>query len=110
MARIAKLLELFVKNGKVADALSRVKLQTAAGDTVSDDLKSIAGSCGRPSKRAKLARPYKNLSTTSSMAALSALLAERQDYKIRCERLTIGNQCISGLATEARKLREKLGT
>lgn len=41
------------------------------------------------------------------MVVSSALLAERENYKDRCEALMIENQCISGLAFEAKVLGEK---
>lgn len=46
--------------------------------------------------------------TTSSIAASSVLLAEWENCKNCCQTLTLEKQCILGLATEARKLREKL--
>lgn len=75
-ARNAVLLEFCTKTSKLADVLGRVKTQNASGGTASDDLKSVVDSSERLSKRAKVARPCEDLSTTTSTAAFSALLAE----------------------------------
>lgn len=48
------------------------------------------------------------MSITTSAAAFSALLAERENNKICCEALTIENQCILGLAADSKELQEKL--
>lgn len=40
--------------------------------------------------------------------AFSALFAERNDFKNRCEALTLENQCIYGSAAEAKELRERM--
>lgn len=47
-AKSTKLYELCAKNGKLADELSRIKTQNAAGGTGSDNLKSVAGIFERP--------------------------------------------------------------
>lgn len=73
-----------------------------------NDQKSVTGSCERPYKQAWVARQCKESSTSCSTAALSALLAEREDYPNRCEALEIENQCLPGLALEAKKIRKKL--
>lgn len=53
-AKSVDVLQLSAKNVELADELSHVKLQSAAGATVSNDLKSVAGACERHAKRAKL--------------------------------------------------------
>lgn len=55
-----------------------------------------------------MARLCEDSSTKPSTVAFLALLAEREEYKNRCETLTLENQCIPGLSAEARELREKL--
>lgn len=104
----SKLSELFATNSGLADKLSRAKEQDAAGGTVSDDLKAVAVSCELSSERAEETHPCEDSSTTSCTAAYSALLADWEDYKNFCETSTIENQCISGLAAEAKELQEKL--
>lgn len=44
----------------------------------------------------------------SSIAAFSVLLTDRDELRNRCEALMMKNQCIAGLAAEAKKLRENL--
>lgn len=73
-----------------------------------DDRKSVAGDCERPSKQVQMARWSKASSTTPFNAVFSALLAEREDYKNIFEALTIENQCIPGLASEAKEICKKL--
>lgn len=69
-------------------------------------LKSVVCSCEGPSKRTKMARPCKNSSATPSIAAISALLAEREKYRNCCETSTFENQCILGLVIKAKELRK----
>lgn len=107
-AKGAKLLELFSVNRELAYVLSQAKARNAAGTTVSVHLNSVAGSCERPSKHAKMAQPCEDSFITPSTAPFSAPLVDREGYRNRCETLPIANQCISGLAVEAKDLREKL--
>lgn len=91
-AKSIELPEMLAKNGELASELRRLEVQSAAGGTVSDNGRLVAGSCARPSKRAEVARPCKDSFTTPSTAALPALLAERKDYMNRCETSTLENQ------------------
>lgn len=43
-----------------------------------------------------------------STALLSALLAEQNDFKNRCEGLYLENQCVSGLVAEVKDLWETM--
>lgn len=52
-------------------------------------------------------RPREDPSATPSPVAFSAAVGEREDYKNRSETTTLKNQCIPGLAAEAKKLRKK---
>lgn len=101
-------MELCAKNGDLADKVSQLKMPNAAGGIVLDHRKSVAGSCERPLKRAKVARSCKNSFTTPFTVALLALLAERETHKNCCEALILKNQCILGLAAEAMDLRKEL--
>lgn len=57
LAEGTELLRLLAMLVELTDELSRVDLQSAAGDTVDGDLKSVAGAYERLVKRAKTARP-----------------------------------------------------
>lgn len=107
-AKGAELSGLLSQNGEFVDKLRQIKAQNAARGTVSDDLKLLAGDCERPSRRAEVVHPCDDLSTTPSMAAFSALLAEQEDYKNCCESLVLENHCTPGLAAEAKELHKKL--
>lgn len=80
--RSAELSQLSAKHVKLVEEFGRVELQSAAGPTASDDLKTVAGTCERPAKCAKMTRQCKVSSTASSTAVFLALLAERDDFKI----------------------------
>lgn len=107
-AKSVELLQLPAKHVELKDMLSRVKVQNAAGATVSDDVESVAGAYERPAKRARMTRQCEDSSTTSSTTTLLALLVEWDDFREHCEALPLGNQCLPGLATEAKELREKM--
>lgn len=107
-AKDAELSQLSVKSSELIDVLNCVKSQSAARAICWDDEKSVAGNCKRPNRRAWMARQYKESSTTPSMAAFSVVLAGREDYKNRCEALTVENQCIFRLGSEENKIREQL--
>lgn len=104
----AALLQLYVKHVELTHESSCLKLQSATGDTVSKDPKLIAVECESPAKRVNLMHRCKDSSATLSFMALSALLAERDESKNRCEALNLQNQCILGLAAEAKELSEKV--
>lgn len=108
-AKVVELSGLSEKRIVAVDKLPRVKSQIAAEATILDDLKSVARNCERPNKRAKVTSQCEESSTTTSTAAFSALLAERESYRNHCEALMIKNQGISGLAAEAKTLLEKIG-
>lgn len=95
-AKDAESSELRTKNSKLVDELSWVKTQNATGGTISDDLMSVADSCDRPLKRAKVARLGKDTSTTPSMTAFPAMPAEWEDHKSRCETLTLETSVFLG--------------
>lgn len=105
---VAELLQLLAKYGGLSDGLRVVRLQPAAGTTVSANLKSAAGRCERFAQSAKMTRPCKESSTTASKAAFSALLTERDDLKNCCEASTLENQRTSKYASETKELRRKL--
>lgn len=100
--------ELRVNNSTLAEELSSSKTQNATEGTVWNDPKSLTGNCERPSKCAEVSPPCKESSSRPTMAAFSALLAERDDYKNCCGTLSADSQYILELAAEAIKLREKL--
>lgn len=68
-----------------------MKLRNAAGATVSNELKSVAGACERPTKRARLMCQRKESSTTPSSTAFLAPMAERVDFESCFEPLDLGN-------------------
>lgn len=100
--------QLSAKHDDPTSELGRVKTQYVAGATVSDGLKSVAGACSKPAKRAKMTCQCKESSTTPLKALFLALLAERDDFENCSGTLTIENQCIPGLAAETKRAREKL--
>lgn len=106
-AKSAELSRLLAMNSGLTDELTRSKSQNADGATVMNDLKLGAGNRERFNKFAKVTRQCKKSTTTPSAAAFSAPLDEREDYKNYFEALTIESQCVSGLAAEVKKLREK---
>lgn len=81
----AELSWLQAKPMKLTDKVRRVNWQNAAGASVSDDIKSIAGACKHPSKRAKMTHQSKDFSTALSTAASFALLPERDDFESCCK-------------------------
>lgn len=64
--------------------------------------------CGRFAERAKITVPRGESSTSSSTAPFLAVRIERDDLKKRCRGLALQNQCILGIAAEAKELRKKL--
>lgn len=102
-AKSAELLQRSAKHIEPTDKSSRVKSQIAAGASVLNNLKSVAGNCERLNKRPRVTRQCAGLSTTLHTAAFSALLDEREDYKNCCETLGTESHCIPGLAAEAKK-------
>lgn len=96
MAKDVEMSELWAKNSKLANDLSRIREQSAARVTESHDLKSVVDKCERPASRAKLSRPCENLFYMLSTVAFSVLLAEQKDYKNCCKTLTTEKQCIPG--------------
>lgn len=98
----AELFQLSAMYRERAEMLNRVKSQSVAAPTVLDYRKSVAVDCERPNKRAGVEAQCEELSTTSSTAAFSALLADPEDYKNFCESLTIRNQLNSRLASETK--------
>lgn len=79
-AKSAELLQFAAKPVEPADEFSCVKLQSVPGDTVFDDLVSVAGAVDRPVERAKVTRCGKDSCATPSTAAFLALLAEQDDF------------------------------
>lgn len=100
--------QLFAKHGELTNELSRVKLRHAAGATVSNDLKPTTRTCDRPAKCAKMTLQLEESSTTPSTATFLNSLPEHDNFEKRCEALALKHQCIRGLATEAKELREEL--
>lgn len=100
--------QLSAKRSKLTDELKELKSQNVAEGTVSDDLKSIAGICEPPKKRARVTSQCEEWSGKPSTAAFSPLLAELEGYKNHSEALTVKNQCNFRLADEPKELRKKL--
>lgn len=108
VAKSTELSQSSALNVEMSNEPNRGKLQIAAGDTLSDDLRSVAGACKRPAKRAKMTRQCKCLSSIPSTLVFSTRLEEKDDLKNCCEALTLENQYIPRLATEVMNLREKM--
>lgn len=108
MDKNAKLSQILGDYCELTDELGRMKLQYAAGVTVSDDLKFVTVACEPPTTRAKLLRQCKSFFTTFSTAAFLDPPAERDNFKSRSETLALEYQCMFGLALEAKELREML--
>lgn len=106
-SRSVRLSQPSAKHAELTNILIIVKLQCAAEDTVSADLKSVAVSCGRPAKRAKIMHRCKDGTAAPFVAAFLALFAEWDDFKICFYLLTLKNQCIYGSATETEEFCEK---
>lgn len=107
-AKGAELLQRSAKHVVLTVESSRLKLQSAAGFTVSEDLKLVAGARERPEKRAKETRRCKEAFAKPSTAAFLALLAERDGFETCCKELTLENQCTLEVAAEAKELHEKV--
>lgn len=98
----AQLAQSLEKIGELNDELSREKLQHAPKATVLEHLRSVAETCERPVKRVKVSQLCENSSSTSSTVAFLALLSEKDDFKPCRKALALKNQCIHGLAAEAK--------
>lgn len=72
-AKSADLSKLLANHVEWTDELGFVKLPSAAGATVSGDLKPLAGVRERPARRTKATRKCKDSSTTTFTVALLAL-------------------------------------
>lgn len=107
-AKSTNLSQLTAKSVVLTIDVGRLKLHSAAGETVPKELMSDAETRERPAKHAKVTRWCAECSAISSTAAFSALLSERGGFKSRCEALTFESRCISELAAEAKELREKV--
>lgn len=92
----------------LTEELSYVKSRHATCATFSDDLMSVRSTRARSAKRAKRTQLCHDGPATALKAAVLALLSERDDFKNCCETLRLENRCISGVAADAKTLREKL--
>lgn len=81
-ARSAKILLLAAKHIKLTYELSPLKLQSAAENTVPNDLNSVAGAYKRPAKHAKKTRQCRNASATSSTARFRLSPRNRMTSKV----------------------------
>lgn len=59
-AKSAELLQLLAKHNELTDKVNHLKWRIVAGAINFDDQKSVAGSWGRPVKRAKVTRQCKD--------------------------------------------------
>lgn len=75
----AEISQLSAEHVDLIKKLCFMKLQHAAGNTMSDGLKSVVGAGERLAKRAKMSRFCRKFSATPLKAASPALLTER-DY------------------------------
>lgn len=75
-----------------------------AGATVSDDLRSVAWACERPTKCAKGARTGGEAPTSPSTEAFLALVSESDDLTNCSRAFTLEKQCTTGLIAEAKEL------
>lgn len=76
-----ELLQLLEKSAELSDELSSVRLQSAAGNTVSDDLSSVVGACERPGKRTVGTRLCNGSSATPPKPAFLAHLGKQNEFK-----------------------------
>lgn len=78
-AKRAELSQLSGSNSDPIDVLFRVKSQRAAGSTVFNGQKWVAGNCVRHIKRVEVAHQSREPSATPSMVTFSSLLAEGEE-------------------------------
>lgn len=102
------LLQPFAAHVEMNNKLSRMKSQHTAVATMLGHPKAVAYACKRPTNCAKRTRSCKELSATLLTAEFLALVTKRDDLKNLCETLTMENQCIPGLAAEAKRCWKKL--
>lgn len=106
--RNEELAALNEQQSKFTVVLAMLRMQSANNTAEKTNTGSVLMESERPAKRAKIVRGSGSGVRVPYIAAYSALLAEHDKLKNRFEALTLKNQCLRGLAEEAKQLRAKV--
>lgn len=99
---------MYEQQYKTISELAQLRTHSANDTAKTTELVPVATEGEQSAKRAKVVRGSGSGVSAPSTAAYSALLAERDKLRSRCETVILGNQCMPCLAEEAKQLRAKV--